>query len=115
MVADRWRTTSRPAHPARRRTIIASPGCWIMCSWKATAPSRRSPAAKAGAPPSPAPCWAPDMLLLDEPTNHLDLPTIEWLEEELASFAGGILMISHDRAFLRKLTSRLLWLDRGRL
>src|SRR6185295_17990049 len=57
----------------------------------------------------------PDLLLLDEPTNHLDLPTIEWLEEELASFAGGILMISHDRAFLRKLTSRLLWLDRGRL
>ena len=57
----------------------------------------------------------PDLLLLDEPTNHLDLPTIEWLEEELASFAGGILMISHDRAFLRTLTSRLLWLDRGRL
>ncbi len=57
----------------------------------------------------------PDLLLLDEPTNHLDLPTIEWLEEELAAFPGGILMISHDRAFLRKLTSRLLWLDRGRL
>jgi ATP-binding cassette subfamily F protein uup len=57
----------------------------------------------------------PDLLLLDEPTNHLDLPTIEWLEQELAAFPGGILMISHDRAFLRKLTSRLLWLDRGRL
>src|SRR5688500_8059936 len=57
----------------------------------------------------------PDLLLLDEPTNHLDLPTIEWLEEELANYAGGILMISHDRAFLRKLTSRLLWLDRGRM
>src|SRR5262245_39242714 len=57
----------------------------------------------------------PDLLLLDEPTNHLDLPTIEWLEQELGDFAGGILMISHDRAFLRKLTSRLLWLDRGRL
>jgi ATP-binding cassette subfamily F protein uup len=57
----------------------------------------------------------PDLLLLDEPTNHLDLPTIEWLEEELSSFPGGILMISHDRAFLRRLTSRLLWLDRGRL
>jgi ATP-binding cassette subfamily F protein uup len=57
----------------------------------------------------------PNLLLLDEPTNHLDLPTIEWLEEELASFPGGILMISHDRAFLRRLTSRLLWLDRGRL
>ncbi|MEZ5830260.1 MAG: ATP-binding cassette domain-containing protein [Dongiaceae bacterium] len=57
----------------------------------------------------------PDLLLLDEPTNHLDLPTIEWLEEELAAYPGGILMISHDRAFLRRLTSRLLWLDRGRL
>src|SRR4030095_3625459 len=56
-----------------------------------------------------------DLLRVDEQTNHLDLPTIEWLEEELASFSGGILMISHDRAFLRKLTSRLLWLDRGRL
>jgi ATP-binding cassette subfamily F protein uup len=57
----------------------------------------------------------PDLLLLDEPTNHLDLPTIEWLEDEMAAFPGGILMISHDRAFLRRLTSRLLWLDRGRL
>ncbi len=57
----------------------------------------------------------PDLLLLDEPTNHLDLPTIEWLEEELAGFPGGVLMISHDRAFLRRLTSRLLWLDRGRI
>ncbi len=58
---------------------------------------------------------AADMLLLDEPTNHLDLPTIEWLEEELAGFAGGIVMISHDRAFLRRVTTRTLWLDRGGL
>jgi len=57
----------------------------------------------------------PDLLLLDEPTNHLDLPTIEWLEDELAAFPGGILMISHDRTFLTKLTRRLLWLDRGRM
>ena len=57
----------------------------------------------------------PDLLLLDEPTNHLDLPTIQWLEQELADFPGGILMISHDRAFLRRLTQRLLWLDRGRM
>jgi ATP-binding cassette subfamily F protein uup len=54
-----------------------------------------------------------DVLLLDEPTNHLDLPTIEWLEEELAGFAGGIVMISHDRAFLRRVTTRTLWLERG--
>ncbi|MBL8708596.1 MAG: ABC-F family ATP-binding cassette domain-containing protein [Rhodospirillaceae bacterium] len=57
----------------------------------------------------------PDVLLLDEPTNHLDLPTIEWLEQELAQFPGGILMISHDRAFLKALSRRVLWLDRGRL
>jgi ABC transport system ATP-binding/permease protein len=58
---------------------------------------------------------APDILLLDEPTNHLDLPTIEWLESELADFRGGLLTISHDRAFLRRLTRRTLWLERGRV
>ena len=42
----------------------------------------------------------PDVLLLDEPTNHLDLPTIQWLEEELERFRGGLLTVSHDRAFL---------------
>jgi ATP-binding cassette subfamily F protein uup len=57
----------------------------------------------------------PEVLLLDEPTNHLDLPTIEWLEQELAAFPGGILMISHDRTFLNALSRRVLWLDRGRL
>ncbi|HEX6103685.1 MAG TPA: ATP-binding cassette domain-containing protein, partial [Alphaproteobacteria bacterium] len=58
---------------------------------------------------------APDALLLDEPTNHLDLPTILWLEEELASLSAGILTISHDRAFLARLTRRSFWLDRGRV
>ncbi|CAK0775498.1 ATP-binding protein Uup [uncultured Gammaproteobacteria bacterium] len=57
----------------------------------------------------------PDVLLLDEPTNHLDLPTIEWLEGELMAFRGGLLLISHDRAFLTRLARRTLWLDRGRL
>jgi ATP-binding cassette subfamily F protein uup len=57
----------------------------------------------------------PDLMLLDEPTNHLDLPTIEWLEQELLDYPGGVLMISHDRAFLNRLTQRLVWLDRGRL
>jgi ABC transport system ATP-binding/permease protein len=57
----------------------------------------------------------PDILLLDEPTNHLDLPTILWLEEELASLTAGLLMISHDRAFLSRLTRRSFWLDRGRV
>ncbi|ACI98060.1 ABC-F family ATP-binding cassette domain-containing protein [Rhodospirillum centenum] len=55
----------------------------------------------------------PDVLLLDEPTNHLDIPTIEWLERELQSFRGGLLLISHDRAFLNALSRRTLWLDRG--
>src|SRR3954470_5700975 len=57
----------------------------------------------------------PSLLLLDEPTNHLDLPTIEWLEQELSSFRGALLAISHDRAFLRALSRRVLWLDRGTL
>jgi ABC transport system ATP-binding/permease protein len=57
----------------------------------------------------------PDALLLDEPTNHLDLPTIEWLERYLANYAGAVLLISHDRAFLTRISSRTFWLDRGRL
>ncbi|MBT5109219.1 MAG: ATP-binding cassette domain-containing protein [Rhodospirillaceae bacterium] len=55
----------------------------------------------------------PEILLLDEPTNHLDLPTIEWLENMLTGFRGGLLVISHDRAFLTKVTNATLWLDRG--
>jgi len=57
----------------------------------------------------------PDVLLLDEPTNHLDLPTIEWLEQELSRSEAGLLIISHDRAFLRRLADRTLWLERGEL
>ncbi len=55
----------------------------------------------------------PDILLLDEPTNHLDLTTIEWLERRLSAFAGAIIVISHDRTFLRRMTNTCLWLDRG--
>ncbi|ABS62519.1 ABC transporter related [Parvibaculum lavamentivorans DS-1] len=55
----------------------------------------------------------PDILLLDEPTNHLDLPSIEWLEEKLSQFRGAFVLISHDRAFLRRLAAGCLWLDRG--
>ncbi|GMV61084.1 MAG: energy-dependent translational throttle protein EttA [Parvibaculum sp.] len=55
----------------------------------------------------------PDVLLLDEPTNHLDLPSIEWLEERLSQFRGAFVLISHDRAFLRRLAAGCLWLDRG--
>ena len=55
----------------------------------------------------------PDVLLLDEPTNHLDLPAIEWLERELAKSRAAIVLISHDRAFLRSLTRKTVWIDRG--
>jgi ATP-binding cassette subfamily F protein uup len=57
----------------------------------------------------------PDLLLLDEPTNHLDIAAIEWLEAWLARFRGAFIAISHDRAFLARLTRTCLWLDRGRL
>lgn len=57
----------------------------------------------------------PEVLLLDEPTNHLDLPTIQWLEEELARFRGALLTISHDRTFLTNVGNRVFWLDRGRV
>jgi ATP-binding cassette subfamily F protein uup len=56
----------------------------------------------------------PDILLLDEPTNHLDLPAIEWLEGELAAMRSALLLISHDRRFLEKLSRNVVWLDRGR-
>jgi ATP-binding cassette subfamily F protein uup len=55
----------------------------------------------------------PDILLLDEPTNHLDLPVIEWLESELTSSRSALVLISHDRRFLEKLSRATVWLDRG--
>jgi len=55
----------------------------------------------------------PDLLLLDEPTNHLDLDSIEWLEGFLARFQGSLLFVTHDRAFLQKLSTRIIELDRG--
>ena len=55
----------------------------------------------------------PDILLLDEPTNHLDLPAIEWLESELSVSRSALVLISHDRRFLEKLSRATVWLDRG--
>jgi ABC transport system ATP-binding/permease protein len=55
----------------------------------------------------------PDILLLDEPTNHLDLPGIEWLERELFGLRSGIVVISHDRRLLERLSRVTVWLDRG--
>ena len=56
---------------------------------------------------------APDLLLLDEPTNHLDIESIAWLEEFLKNFAGSVVFVTHDRAFLRNLATRIIEIDRG--
>jgi len=55
----------------------------------------------------------PDILLLDEPTNHLDLTIIEWLENYLRSYSGALLVISHDRKFLEKVSNKVFWLRAG--
>ena len=68
--------------------------------------ARRAAIARALAPD-------PDILLLDEPTNHLDLPAIEWLEAELSSRQSALVLISHDRRFLERLSRTTVWLDRG--
>jgi ATP-binding cassette subfamily F protein uup len=68
--------------------------------------ARRAALARALAP-------SPDILLLDEPTNHLDLPGIEWLEHELAGMRSGIVLISHDRRLLERISRTTIWLDRG--
>ena len=57
----------------------------------------------------------PDLLLLDEPTNHLDIDAITWLEELMAEFPGALVFVSHDRAFVRRLATRVVDLDRGQL
>lgn len=57
----------------------------------------------------------PDVLLLDEPTNHLDIVAIQWLEEYLANFKGAVLIISHDRAFLSRVTNKTFWLYENKI
>jgi ATP-binding cassette subfamily F protein uup len=57
----------------------------------------------------------PDILLLDEPTNHLDIPAIEWLEQQLQSYEGTVVFVTHDRAFLQRVATSIIELDRGRL
>lgn len=57
----------------------------------------------------------PDLLLLDEPTNHLDITTIKWLENIVYSYPGAVIFITHDRAFLQRLATRILEIDRGKL
>jgi len=57
----------------------------------------------------------PDVLLLDEPTNHLDVESIQWLEQRLLEYQGGLLFVTHDRAFMDRLATRIFELDRGQL
>lgn len=57
----------------------------------------------------------PDILLLDEPTNHLDIEAIEWLEQAMLDYSGALLFVSHDRAFVNRLATRVIELDRGKL
>ncbi len=57
----------------------------------------------------------PDLLLLDEPTNHLDLAAIDWLEKYLLEYTGAVLLISHDRYFLDRLVTRIVWLNQRKL
>ena len=57
----------------------------------------------------------PDLLLLDEPTNHLDIATIKWLEDRIYNYPGAVLFITHDRAFLQRLATRIVEIDRGKL
>jgi ATP-binding cassette subfamily F protein uup len=57
----------------------------------------------------------PDLLLLDEPTNHLDIESIAWLEQFLLDFPGSVVFVTHDRAFLRHLATRIVEIDRGAL
>jgi len=57
----------------------------------------------------------PDLLLLDEPTNHLDIATIRWLEDRIYAYPGAVLFITHDRAFLQRLATRILEIDRSKL
>ena len=55
-----------------------------------------------------------ELLVLDEPTNHLDLGAVAWLEQRLLAFRGGLVLVTHDRHLLDRLTTRMLELDRGR-
>jgi ATP-binding cassette subfamily F protein uup len=57
----------------------------------------------------------PDILLLDEPTNHLDLEAIQWLEQFLARSRSAVICVSHDRTFINNFTSRVFWIEQGRV
>lgn len=57
----------------------------------------------------------PTYLLLDEPTNHLDIESLQWIEDFLNSYEGAVVVVSHDKSFLNRITTRTLWLENGRI
>ena len=71
--------------------------------------------AQAAHPPGAGLVRDPDIVLLDEPTNHLDIDAIAWLEDYLLRYGGTLVFVTHDRVFLRKLATRIIEIDRGRL
>jgi len=101
---DGWRLQQRVEHVLSRLDLVGDqPVAGLSGGWR-----RRVSLARALV-------IEPDVLLLDEPTNHLDLEAILWLEEQLLQFKGAILLITHDRAFLQKIATRIVDLDRGKL
>ncbi len=101
---DGWSLRSRVEQMLARLGLVADqPIAGLSGGWR-----RRVALAKALV-------GEPDLLLLDEPTNHLDIESIAWLEERLLAFRGGLLFVTHDRALLTRLATRIVELDRGRL
>jgi ATP-binding cassette subfamily F protein uup len=101
---DGWRLETRIEQALSRLGLTAdAPVVSLSGGWK-----RRVALARA---------WVaePDVLLLDEPTNHLDVESIQWLEDQLLDYRGALLFVTHDRAFMDRLATRILELDRGRL
>jgi ABC transport system ATP-binding/permease protein len=101
---DAWRVEQRVETVLARLSLPAdAPVDTLSGGWRRRALLARSLVA------------APDLLLLDEPTNHLDIDAIAWLETMLADYAGAVVFVTHDRAFLQRLATRIVELDRGRL
>jgi len=103
-IADGWRIEQRVEKTVSELSLPADQSLETLSGgWR-----RRAALAKALV-------TEPDLLLLDEPTNHLDLSTIQWLEEAILNFNGSVVFITHDRAFLRRLATRIVELDIGQL
>jgi ATP-binding cassette subfamily F protein uup len=101
---DGWRLEQRVEHVLSRLALPADrPIADLSGGWR-----RRTLLAQALVS-------GPDLLLLDEPTNHLDIDAIRWLEAFLREFAGAVLFVTHDRAFLSTLATRIVEIDRGRV